>query len=221
MNCTDKISTGVVKIDQLIEGGLVPGEILLVFGERGGGKTSFVFQTMLRMASAGLGTILLYTEGRVPMDRLVEMAGQKWPDVCESIWIHEAKTFEEQDSLVDRLEENIPPGTKLLVIDSVTACYRGSLGSRSENIPLNKALNRQFALIKDACRRTGLTAILTSEVTARMFGEGVKPVAAAILTYWADKVLFFERIQGNVRRVTVTKPAGRGTLVQLTERGLE
>jgi len=216
-----RVSTGVAKVDGLLEGGLAPGEVLLIFGERGGGKTSFVFQAMLKAVSLGFSTMLVYTEGRVPMERLTEMAGPEWQDVSESIWIQEVKNFEEQDSFVDALEGRMPPSTGLLVIDSVTACYRGALGSRRENIPLNKALNRQLAMVKDMCRRTGLPAILTSEVTAGMLGEGVKPVAAAILTYWADMVLCFEKVQGNIRRITTTKPHGKSTLVQLTDRGLE
>jgi RecA/RadA recombinase len=217
-----KISTGISKLDAILGGGLERGEMVLVFGERGTGKTSFIFQLALLAAKLGTCTTIIYTEGRIPMSRLVEMAGPAWPIVSESVWVMEVKSFEEQDSLVDNLMERLPSGTELLLIDSINSCYRGELGQGKENIQLNKALNRQLAVIKDLCKRTGLTVILTSEVTAKMFGTGVQPVAASILTYWSDRVMRFEKVQGEVRKVVVIKPEhSKNALIRLTSRGLD
>jgi KaiC/GvpD/RAD55 family RecA-like ATPase len=209
-------------MDTLLDGGIHPGELLLVFGERGAGKTSFLFQEALRFATERIGSTLVYTEGRVPLGRLAEMAGGEWERMGDLIWVMEVKRFEEQDELVDQLEDKIPQGTGLLLFDSITSCYRGSLGTGKANIPLNKLLSRQLALIKDLCRRKELAAILTSEVTARIFGGGVQPVAAAILTYWSDRVLRFEKVHGELRKVTVTKPEStKNALIRLTVKGLD
>lgn len=217
-----KNSTGIASMDAMLDGGISRGELLLVFGERGSGKTSFLFQEALRFAMSGIGSTLVYTEGRAPLSRLVDMAGTAWQQVCDSIWVLEVKSFDEQDALLDQLEEKIPAGTGLLLFDSITSCYRGSLGVGKENIPLNKVLNRQLALIKDLCRRKGLTAILTSEVTARISGDGVQPVAAAILTYWSDRVLRFEKVHGDLRKVVMTKPgSSKNALIRLTSKGLD
>jgi RecA/RadA recombinase len=217
-----KMSSGIAPIDSLLGGGLGKGEMLLLFGERGTGKTSFAFQAVIRAASLGIGSTIIYTNGLMPVARLMELAGSDWPKVSNMVWILEVKNFEDQDVLVDSLEEKLPPNTGLLVIDSVTACYRGALGEVGENIPLNKALNRELAIVKDLCLRKGLMTVLTSEVTSQMDGKGNRPVAAAILTYWADRVLRLDRIQGEVRKVTSVKPAAlKEALLRLSAGGLE
>jgi RecA/RadA recombinase len=216
------MSSGIAPIDSFLGGGLEKGELLLLFGERGAGKTSFAFQAAIHAASIGIGTTIIYTNGLMPVARLMELAGSDWLKVSNMVWILEVKNFEDQDVLFDSLEEKMPPNTGLLVIDSITACYRGALGEVGENIPLNKALSRELAIIKDLCTRKGLMAVLTSEVASQMDGKGNRPVAAAILTYWADRVLRLDRVQGDVRKVTLIKPAAqKEALLRLSAGGLE
>jgi DNA repair protein RadB len=216
------MSSGIAPIDSFLDGGLARGEMLLLFGERGAGKTSLAFRFILRAASLGIGSTIIYTNGLMPVGRLMELAGSDWSTSSNMIWILEVKSFEDQDLLVDSLEQKMPPSTGLLVIDSMTSCYRGALGELEENIPLNKALNRELAVIKDLCRRKGLMVLLTGEVSSQPDGKGDKPVASAILTYWADHVLRLDRFQGEVRQITSVKPAyPREALLRLTAGGLE
>lgn len=217
----NKISTGCSPIDTLLGGGITRGGILLIFGERGSGKTTLAFQTMLSAASSGLGSTLVYTEGRAPVDRLMGMAGRRWQQWSDQMWILEVKSFGEQEDLVERLDDQLPKATGLLVIDSVTSRYREELGTGKENIPVNKTLNREMALIKDHCARKGMAALLTSEVSSQPFGKGIKPVASSILTYWSDAILRLEKLPGEARMAVLDKPAsGAGVTVRLTARGL-
>ncbi|MGA2573486.1 MAG: ATPase domain-containing protein [Candidatus Methanomethylicaceae archaeon] len=219
-----KMSTGCPPIDLLLGGGLSKRELLLLYGERGSGKTSFAFQAILKAATQGIPSTVIYTEGRVPLERLMEMASSSWSSVCDQIWIREVKSFEDQDTLIESLEEQMPKQTGLLVIDSITSRYRGTVRERKkDNIPVNKSLNREIALIKQLCLETGLTVLMTSEVTAQLGGSGVgvKPVAAAILTYWSDRVIRMEKLTGDLRKVSLMKPEGsRDALIRITERGL-
>jgi DNA repair protein RadB len=218
----NKISTGCSPIDALLGGGIDRGSLLLVFGERGSGKTTLAFQTMLSAASSGFGSTFAYTEGRTPLDRLIEMAGRRWSQWSERMWVLEVKSFGEQEDLVERLGDQLPKGTRVLIIDSVTSRYREELGTGKENIPVNKALNREMALIKDYCARNGLAALLTSEVTSQPFGKGIRPVASSILTYWSDSILRLEKLSGDARRATLDKPACRAQItLRLSAKGLE
>jgi len=216
-----KLSTGCDPLDNLLDGGLRSGEILLVFGERGTGKTTLIFQTMANAASRGLRSMMIYSEGNAPLQRLKEIAHPKWSAISELMWIVEVKDFKEQDLLVENLEQQTPSKADLLVIDSITARYRAALGEHEENISINKSLNRELALIKDLCKRTGLTVVMTSEVTAQLNGTGVQPVASSILTYWADRVLRLEKVHGDLRKIVLVKPPPpREALIKLAARGL-
>jgi DNA repair protein RadB len=217
----NKISTGCKPIDTLLGGGITKGSILLVFGERGSGKTTLSFQTMLNAASFGLGSTIVYTEGRAPLDRLMGMAGGGWVKSSERMWVLEVKSFEEQEDLVERLSDQLPGSTGILIIDSITSRYREALGTGKENIPINKALNREMALIKDYSIRNSLAVLLTSEVSSPPFGKGVRPVAASILTYWSDAILFLEKLPGEARKAVLNKPAPSAELtVWISSKGL-
>ena len=214
------MSTGCSPLDKLLGNGLTGGEVLLFFGERSSGKTTLAFQMMAVAASSGLGATMLYTEGRAPLQRLTEIAGARWPSISDLMWVMEVKSFEEQDSIIEDIERQMPSKTSLLVIDSITARYRAELGQHYENISINKALNRENALLKDLCKRTGLTVVMTSEVRALLNGGGIEPVASAILTYWSDKVLRIEKMFGDIRKVTLVKPpANRDALIKLGTTG--
>jgi DNA repair protein RadB len=218
----NKISTGCSPIDALLGGGIPRGSILLVFGERGSGKTTLAFQAMLSAASSGFGSTFIYTEGRTPLDRLIEMAGRKWSQWSERMWVLEVKSFAEQEDLVERLDDQLPKGTQVLIIDSVTSRYREELGTGKENIPVNKALNREMALIKDYCARNSLAVLLTSEVSAQPFGKGIRPVASSILTFWSDAILRIEKLPGDARRAFLDKPAHNAEkTLRISAKGLE
>jgi RecA/RadA recombinase len=220
LNRAGTLQTGCADLDSLLDGGLKPGEVVLAFGERGAGKTSLVFQTAASAASSGFGSVIIYSEGRLPLRRLSEISGEGWQQMSERIWIVEVKSFEDQDSVIEMLETSLPPGTSLLALDSATGMYRAELGEHDENIVANKILNRQLAIVKDLARRRGLAVLITSEVRDVPDGSGAVPVASAILTYWSDRVLRLERIHGEVRKALLLKPPPRReALIRLTSRG--
>ncbi len=193
---------------------------MLAFGERGAGKTSLAFQAAVSSASSGSGSVIIYSEGRLPLRRLSEISGENWRLLSERIWIVEVKSFEEQDSVVETLETSMPPDTSFLALDSATGMYRVELGEYDENIIANKILNRQLAILKDLAGRRDLAVLITGEVKDVPDGSGGVPVASAILTYWSDKVIRLERIHGDVRRASLLKPPPRReALIRLSSRG--
>lgn len=66
------ITTGFPSLDAALAGGLRPGELAVLGGEPGSGKSSLVLGIALRAAAAGIDTMLLSAEMRP--DRLVERA---------------------------------------------------------------------------------------------------------------------------------------------------
>lgn len=66
------IPTGFPSLDAALAGGLRPGELAVLGGEPGSGKSSLVLGVALRAAAAGISTMLLSAEMRP--DRLAERA---------------------------------------------------------------------------------------------------------------------------------------------------
>lgn len=216
-----KLSIGCKRLDEIINGGFSKGEICLIFGERGCGKTTLVFQTIIRAAVNGDKSLLIFTEPSVTLKRLEKMAGEKWTEVNEKILISKIKSFQDQELSIDNLEL-VMEDIKVFAFDSITSCYRIALKERSnENIVLNKQLNRELAIIKHLTMKKKLITILTSDVTSPPGKLQYQPVAAKILTYWCDKILRMEKLPGNKRRILLEKPySNEGCIVRIEEEGI-
>jgi len=204
---TEALSTGCIELDHLLGGGIPPGEILLIYGERGSGKTTFAFQALMSAARMGFRSLLIFTEGYTFLRRLRSMASSSWSELSDRILVLNVKDFQVQDSIIDELELALSPEVVLVAFDSITSCYRAALKEKENNIILNKRLNRQLAIIKDLTIRKRIATVITSDVTIQPKDKEIQPVAAAILTYWSDRIIRLDRLQSDLRRAVMIKPS--------------
>ncbi|MGQ9759492.1 MAG: ATPase domain-containing protein [Candidatus Methanomethylicaceae archaeon] len=201
------LTTGCVALDLILDGGIKPGEILLIYGERSSGRTTLVFQTIINAALNGLRSLLLFTEGSAALRRLRSLASSRWSELSDRILIVTIKEFQKQDCLIEDLEVHMPASVVLLAFDSITSCYRAALKEREENIILNKQLNRELAIIKDLSMRRKVATVITSDVTSQPEEKEFQPVAAQILTYWSDRIIRLDRLHRDLRRAFLIKPS--------------
>lgn len=178
----------------------------MIYGGRGSGRSTLVFQTIITTALKSLRSLLLFTDSYASLRRLRSIASSKWSDLSDLILIVPIREFREQDTLIDDLEIRMPADMALLVFDSITSCYRAALREREDNIILNKQLNRELAIIKYLTMRRRIATVITSDVTSLPEEKGLQPVASQILTYWSDRIIRLDRLQRELRRVTVVKP---------------
>jgi DNA repair protein RadB len=79
-----------------------PGStVTLFFGEAGTGKTNICLQVASNVAATGKKVIYIDTEG-VSLERLQQMAGEKYEDVMKNILFFEPHSFDEQEKFVDK-----------------------------------------------------------------------------------------------------------------------
>jgi DNA repair protein RadA/Sms len=219
----EKLSTGSKNIDRLIEGGISLGELFLIYGGRGSGRTTLAFQIIINNTLKGRKSLLIFTGENASLMRLKIMARDKWSEISEKILVINIKSFKEQDDLIDNLELFVFEDLNLIVFDSITSFYRLELkGRENENIMLNKQLNRELALLKYNSMKKGLYTILTSDITIRPGEKFPIPVASQILTYWCDKIIRIDRLQENIRKVVLIKPQmDISCLVRISENGID
>jgi DNA repair protein RadB len=185
------ISTGVKGLDSLMENGLPFKSIIHIYGESGTGKSTLVIQCARNCVLKGWKVLMLDNERTCSSERLKKICEAKFAEIAESIFVYEPSSFKNQSETIDNLEKYISDKTKMIIIDTLTTHYRQAVTQKSDkNVLLNRELNRQMAILKNLAIQCDLVVLITNQVRGSLKGgrirNEIEPVAAAILTYWAD-----------------------------------
>ena len=221
------VPTGCLAIDELLDGGLEAGTVLLVYGEAETGKTTLALQLAVSCASMGHKALFVDCEGTLRAEKVSALSGDE-PEVLEKLVIARPKGFREQGRLIDRLGLFARAGLGLVAVDTITGLYRREFSEGAEAFALNRELTRQVATLAQAAREHGLAAVMTSQVRARLEAAGqaeVEPVAQRILKFWADLVLRLQLTGQPGLRIAVLekspRPAPRNTaFFRIREEGI-
>jgi DNA repair protein RadB len=215
-------------LDGLLGGGFTVGEIAVVYGEAGTGKTTLSIQTAIETARRGSRVLYIDTDHSFTHQRFSQLAREDADAVSERILLFFPDTFSAQTSLVESIENYLTPSARVLVADTITSLYRVSLGSAERTFSLNRELNRQLAYLSTVAVRHRLVVLLTSQVHARLdfpFGR-IEPVARRTLAHWPRTIIRLKNTSEQSRKdIIVERKRGRQTTLRcsakLTERGFE
>jgi DNA repair protein RadB len=216
-------------LDALLGGGFTAGDMIVVYGEAGTGKTTLAMQTAIEAARRGSKVIYVDADRSFTHQRFIQLAGEDSDAISERILLFFPETFAAQTSLIENIENYLAKMTRLVVVDAVTSLYRVSLGSAQETFTLNRELNRQLAYLNEVALRHRLVVLLTSQVHARMdfpFGR-IEPVARRTLAHWPRTVIRMKNTSERSRKdIVLERHRGRAAgsfrcSALLTARGLE
>lgn len=201
----------------MLDGGLKPGFMYLLYGEAGTGKTTLAIQLAVNAAMMNLKSIFVDSESSFSMERLSQISGSHLNKISPLILIIQPESFEMQSYFIDHLHEYLTGRVGLIIFDTITSLYRLELGGKAEAFALNRELNRQLAFIADAVKGSGAAAMLTAQVRQRLSGtvnsETLEPVATRILNYWSDVVIRLNRSsKSGIIHASIEKGLKRGEL---------
>jgi DNA repair protein RadB len=225
----DVIPSRCEPLDALLDGGFTLGEIAVVYGEAGTGKTTLAIQTTVEAARRGSKVLYIDTDHSFTHQRFAQLAGEDSDTVSERILLFFPDTFSAQTGLVESVENYLTKFTRLIVVDSITSLYRVILGPAQQTFALNRELNRQLAYLSEVAVGGKLVVLLTSQVHARMdfpFGR-IEPVARRTLAHWPRTIVRLKNTSERSRKdIIVERRKGRqaGSLrcsARLTARGFE
>ncbi|WP_297489605.1 RAD55 family ATPase [Thermococcus sp.] len=164
----ERVSTGVPGLDEIIEGGLIPGKTYLIVGPPGSGKTTFGFHFLLQGARRGETVAyasLVVDPNEVVKDMLrfdpsvqVYVGSKKLRlfDLGPILW-RESSHVPTWKSVLFRLREIAEEGLSRLVIDPLTA-IEFPMGNPAEK---RAELARFIRGLEDL----GVTSYLIAELT--------------------------------------------------------
>jgi len=217
------LAIGSTALDDLLEGGLEGGAITLLFGEAGTGKTNICLQVSRNVALAGKKVVYIDTEG-VSLERLKQMAGDRYEDVMKNVLFFEPHSFDEQEKFVDKAvrlaESSLEVG--VIILDSATIHYR--LTRNDEEKGIRKSLSPQLAKLLGVARSKDVPILLTSQVYTDIEKGTFEPLGGHVLLHNAKAIIRLDKVGSSSRRAVIIKhrhlEEGRRADFKLTKSGV-
>ncbi len=204
----ERIATGIGEFDRLLGGGLVKGQITLLAGAPGIGKSTLMLQVADALAKH---LKVLYISGE---ESLSQISGR-----AQRLGVNNANIFLHcQTNIQNIIEavENVSPD--VLVLDSIQTVYHPDFTSSSGTVGQVRECTSELVRL---CKPKGIITFVLGHVTKD--GELAGP---KILEHMVDSVLYFDTEKDNVLRLLRPHKNRFGStseigLFQMTGHGLE
>jgi len=181
---SQRVFSGFTELDRVLGGGMVPGSVILLGGDPGIGKSTFLLQVLARMAASGAKVLYVTAEESM---RQIRMRAQRVNSESEELMVLSETDF----GTVAETITDFSPAT--VVLDSVQALYHPDIGSSPGSISQVREIAAQAVkLAKDREIITWLVGHVTKE------GAIAGPRA---LEHMVDTVLYFEGNSSHAYRI--------------------
>lgn len=164
-----RISTKITELDRVLGGGLVPGQVVLLAGEPGIGKSTILLQLAEKIGNA------LYVSGE-ESGRQVKIRAERLGVKSKSLRFLESTDV---DGIIDSIDT-----PSLIVVDSIQTMSTDDLSGLAGSV--GQVRECAFRLLKEAKKRN-IPLFLVGHVTKE--GSVAGP---AVLSHIVDTILWFE-----------------------------
>jgi DNA repair protein RadA/Sms len=183
----ERLQTGIVELDRVLGGGVVPGSVILVGGDPGIGKSTLVTH-MLAAVAARAGQVL-YVSGEESVQQ-IKMRARRLGGLHPEVYL----ATESRVEVILHMAAEMQPA--LLAIDSIQTLYTEEFPSAPGSVTqVRESAARLVALAKTA----GIPMVLVGHVTKEGTIAGPR-----VLEHMVDTVLYFEGDRGHVYRILRT-----------------
>ena len=206
---TERVPTGLVELDRVLGGGVVPGMVVLLGGEPGIGKSTLVLQWADSAPSSATSSVL-YASGE-ESERQIKLRAQRLGTENPAIHL----LAETDVRIILEEAERMKPG--LLLIDSIQTLFDPDFESSAGSVSQVRGCAQ---LLTRWAKTTGTPLVLVGHVTKDGSLAGPK-----VLEHLVDTVLAFEGDRHHHHRLLRSLKNRFGAAFELgvfamTERGL-
>jgi len=204
----ERISTGYGNLDLALGGGLVEGQVLLLAGEPGIGKSTLLLQVGANLAKEGK---VLYVSG--------EESGTQIATRARRLGVKEKNLLLYPEVVLERILEAVRrERPSLLVVDSVQTVFSEKLESSAGSVSQVREVAYR---ITELCKETGVPAFLVGQITKEGSIAGPKVlehIVDTVLQFEGERYAFYRVVKVVKNRFGAT---GEVAVFKMGDRGLE
>lgn len=201
-----RIVTGLYEFDRVLGGGFVPGEVILLTGEPGIGKSTLVLQSLKNIKT-------LYISG--------EESGEQVKDRADRLGVKLDNFLFSNDLQVEGIMESIleiRDQIDVVVIDSIQTIYSKEIQGSTASISQLKEVTK---LLVTYAKKNRLAVVLIGHITKVGDIAGPKSVehfVDCVLNFEGEKVSHYRLIRASKNRFGTTDEIG---IFEMTGKGLK
>jgi len=207
-----RISSGSSELDRVLGGGIVKGQVILIAGEPGIGKSTLLMQLANKVASQSAKNKVFYASGEESALQIATRA-ERLKSKNPNIVILESTDI---DAIISTLEENKKEAS-IAVVDSIQTMSTSDLNGLAGSV--GQVRECAFRLVNFA-KKEGIPVFIVGHITK----EGTV-AGPAVLAHIVDTVLWFEGEKSlQLRLIRAVKnrfgPTDEVGIFEMTDRGL-
>ena len=175
MTKQQRISSGIVELDRVLGGGIVPGSLVLVGGDPGIGKSTLLLQVCRNLSASGKK--VLYVSGEESLQQIKIRAHRigSFTDMLELFCETNLSDIEET------VRRNKP---EVVIIDSIQTMYSADVSSAPGSV---SQVRQATSVLMQIAKQLNISIFIVGHVTK----EGVV-AGPRVLEHMVDTVLYFE-----------------------------
>lgn len=203
-----RLSSGISEFDRVLGGGFVPGQVVLLSGEPGIGKSTILTEIAKNLKEHEV----LYVCGEENMDQ-IKIRVSRMGYSAKNLTMLAETNLESIDAVI-RETKNI----KLVIIDSVQTLYSDDLAGIAGSIVQVRGSTQ---ILTNTVKSLGIPLVLVGHVTKEGVVAGPK-----VLEHIVDTVLYLEGDSQHLYRILRTTknrfgPVSEVGIFEMNERGME
>jgi len=204
-----RFPSGIKVFDNALGGGLVKGQVSLIAGEPGIGKSTLLLQ--LSHSLAKTGRKVLYISGEESVNQIY-LRAKRLKALNDNLIVF-------SETLLERIEDTVEEiSPEILILDSVQTVFSAELESSAGSVSQVREVTYR---ITELSKRSDITTFVVGHVNKEGQIAGPK-----VLEHIVDTVLQFEGERGSFYRILkVVKnrfgPSGEMAVFKMTSLGLE